>query len=124
MDVSASRIAHGPLAPHGSALVLLGDDRAALKTVLLLQEFGITVDLAEDEAAALGWARRADYQLIVCGGAAKHDLLAIRLHRAAPRARVVYLSRETAPRSFEVVGIETFRLPLDVNEFVEFARPR
>ncbi len=123
MDVSASRIASGPLAPHGSALVLVGDDRAALKTVLLLQEFGITVDMAEDETAALGWARRAEYQLIVCGGAPKHDLLALRLNRAAPRARTVYLGREAAPRSFEVVGIKSFQLPLDVNEFVEFARP-
>ena len=124
MDVSASRIVNVPLALHGSALVLIGDDRDALKAMLLLQEFGITVDLTEDEAAALGWARRADYQLIVCGGAPKHNLLTMRLHRAAPRARVVYLSRETAPRSFEVGGIETFQLPLDVNEFVEFARLR
>ena len=122
MDVSASRIANGPLAPRGAALVLVGDDRAALQAVLLLQEFGLAVDVAEDEAAALVWARRASYQLIVCGGAPRHDALALRLVRAAPRARIAYLSREAAPRGFPAIGIATLALPLEVNAFVEVAR--
>ena len=122
MDASARRIANGPLAPHGAALVLIGDDRAALQAVLLLQEFGIAVDIAEDEAAVLTWARRARYQLVICGGAPRHDLLAMRLLRVAPRARIAYLSREAAPRGFPTMGIATLSLPLDVNAFVELAQ--
>jgi len=122
MDPSASRIANGPLAPHGAALVLVGDDRAALQAVLLLQEFGMAVDVAEDEGAALIWARRASYQLIVCGGGPRHEVLALRLVRAAPKARIAYLSREAAPRGFPAIGIHTLSLPLDVNAFVEVAR--
>lgn len=122
MDAAASRIANGPLAPHGAALVLVGDDRAALQTVLLLQEFGIAVDIAEDEAAALTWARRASYQLVICGASPRHDLLALRLMRAAPKAQVVYLSREEAPKRLRTIGVETLKLPLDVNAFVEVAR--
>ncbi len=122
MDAAASRIANGPLATHGSALVLVGDDRAALQAVLLLQEFGMAVDIAEDEAAALTWARRARYQLVVCGGTPRHDRLAIRLLRAAPHARIAYLSRDEAPRRLRAIGIETLKLPLDVNAFAEFVQ--
>lgn len=121
MDPVTSRIANGPLAPHGSALVLVGDDRAALQVVLLLQEFGIAVDVAEDEAAALTWAKRARYHYVICGGAPRHDMLAIRLLRAAPRAQVVYLSRDETPRNLHAVGVETLALPLDVNAFVALA---
>lgn len=122
MDSAASRMANGPLASHGAALVLIGDDRAALQTVLLLQEFGMAVDIAEDEAAALTWARRARYQLVVCGGAPRHDLLAMRLVRAAPHARVAFMSRATPPRGFPAMGIATLALPLDVNALVELAQ--
>lgn len=122
MDAAAARIANGPLAPHGAALVLVGDDRAALQTVLLLQEFGIAVDIAEDEAAALTWARRANYRLIICGAAPRHDLLAVRLRRAAREAQIVYMSRDEAPRRFGALGIETLSLPLNVNEFVALAQ--
>jgi len=122
MDAASSRISDGALASHGAALVLIGDDRAALKAVLLFQEFGLAVDLAEDEAAALAWARRARYDLIVCGGAPRHDLLAIRLLRAAPRARIAYVSASKPPRGFPAMGIETLTLPLDVNALVELAQ--
>ena len=121
MDAAGARIANGPLAPHGAALVLVGDNRAALQTVLLLQEFGIAVDIAEDEAAALTWARRANYRLIICGASPRHDLLAVRLRRAAPEAQVVYMSRDDAPLRFGLLGIETLSLPLDVNAFVAVA---
>lgn len=121
MDPSAARIANGPLAPHGSALVLVGDDRAALQVVLLLQEFGIAVDVAEDEVAALTWAKRARYQYVVCGGAPRHDMLAVRLLRAAPRAQIIYLSRDAAPQNLRSIGVETLALPLDVNAFVSVA---
>jgi len=122
MDAAASRIANGPLAPHGAALVLVGDDRAALKAVLLLQEFGLAVDIAEDEAAALTWAKRASYQLVICGGAPQHERLALRLLRAAPRARIIYLSESEIPSNFHSIGIETLTLPLDANAFSEVAR--
>ncbi len=122
MDAAASRITNGPLASHGAALVLIGDDRAALQTVLLLQEFDMAVDIAEDEAATLAWARRARYQLVVCGGAARHDLLAMRLLRAAPYAQIAYMSRTTPPRGFSAMGIATLALPLDVNALVDLAR--
>ena len=81
----------------------------------------MVVDVAADEAAVLTWARRARYQIVVCGGAPNHDRLALQLLRAAPHTRVVYLSRDEAPRGFEQIGIHTLPLPLDVNHFVEIA---
>ena len=122
MDQAASRIANGPLAARGSALVLVGDDRAALQAVLLLQEFGVAVDVAQDEAAALTWAKRASYQYVVCGGSPRHDMLAVRLLRAAPHARVIYLSRGAPPKNLHEVGVRTLPLPLDVNAFVEVTK--
>jgi hypothetical protein len=35
----------GPLSEQGGALVFLSDDRTALQSILMLQEFGLTVDL-------------------------------------------------------------------------------
>jgi hypothetical protein len=124
MDPQTSRPTYGPLSSRGAALVFVADDRAALQTVLLLQEFGFTVDVAEDETAAVTWARRAHYALIVCGGVPDHVLLAMRLFRAAPRARIAYLSRDGGPRSFRSIGVETLTLPLDVNALVEVAKAR
>ena len=50
----------------GSALVVIGDDRVALALVLVLQEMDLAVDVAVDGPAAVEWARRAAYDLIVC----------------------------------------------------------
>ena len=110
----------------GSALVVLDDQRAALATVLVLQEMGLTVDVAADREAALGWAIRAGYTVAICDGADEpqsRDFL-IRLHRAAPRTRVLWLAPpDVEPDGLEEVGVELLRGPFDVNRLVERLRP-
>ena len=92
----------------GSALVVLDDQRAALATVLVLQEMGLTVDVA------------------ICDGADEpqsRDFL-IRLHRAAPRTRVLWLAPpDVEPDGLEEIGVELLRGPFDVNRLVERLRP-
>jgi len=107
----------GPLSPYGAALVHLDDDRAALQVVLLLQEFGLAVDVVDDAAAALEWAERAHYALMICGGDFSHHLVAYRAQRAAPETQVLLMSRYPARASLTRVGVELFALPLDVNAF-------
>lgn len=59
---------------------------------------------------------------MICGGAPQHERLALRLLRAAPRARIIYLSESEIPSNFHSIGIETLTLPLDANAFSEVAR--
>ena len=107
----------GPLSAHGSALVCLSDDRAALQVVLMLQEFGLTVDLVTDGKSALNWATHAHYSLAICGGDFSHHLLAYQAQRAAPETQVLLMSRLPARPSIAKAGVELFPLPLDVNAF-------
>ena len=117
LDSFAAMPPAGPLSEHGAALVYLSDDRAALQAVLMLQEFGLTVDLVDDAGSALTWATRAHYSLLVCGGDFSHHLLAYRARRAAPDTHVLLMSRLPARASLTSAGVELFPLPLDVNAF-------
>jgi hypothetical protein len=54
-----------PMGRLGSALVVLDDERAVLAATLVLQEMGLTVDVANDREAALDWIVRAHYALVV-----------------------------------------------------------
>ena len=54
--------------PRGCALVLVDDQRAALASVLLLQEMGFSVDVSVQPEAALSWVRLARYEWVVCSG--------------------------------------------------------
>jgi DNA-binding response OmpR family regulator len=102
------------------ALVVISEDRVALATVLVLQELDLAVDIAIDGPAAVVWARRAGYELIVCGpGGHEATDLALAFRVAAPDARIVLL---TAPGSLtdalDAFAIEVIRPPLDVNTLV------
>lgn len=99
------------------ALVVIADDRVALATVLVLQEMNLAVDIAMDGDAAVAWARRNEYDVIVCGpdGDAAIDL-ALRFRMEAPDAKVYLL---TAPgdemTALWILGVELIAPPLDVN---------
>lgn len=117
LDAFAAMGPTGPLSAHGSALVYLDDDRAALQVVLLLQEFGLAVDIVSDASSALTWATHAHYSLMICGGDFSHHLLAYRARRASPETDVLLMSRLPARVSVTNAGVELFPLPLDVNAF-------
>lgn len=107
---------------QGSALVVLDDERTTLATVLVLQEMGLTVDIATDREAALERAIRASYSVVVCDGADEpesRDFL-IRLRHATPRTRVLWLApRERTPDGLEELGVEVLTAPVDVNTLVQ-----
>jgi DNA-binding response OmpR family regulator len=104
----------------GKALVVIGDDRLALATVLVLQEMNLAVDIAIDGDSAVSWSKRAGYDMIVVGpgGDAAIDL-ALRFRMSAPDAQVFLL---TAPgeetTALWVLGVELIAPPLDVNTLV------
>lgn len=109
----------------GSALVLVDDERAALATVLVLQEMGQAVDVASDRDAALTWVRLAHYGVIVCGTPADTAAeTALRLRFAAPGARVLMLSEPTSHAAeLDLMGIEVLQTPISVNTLVDRLRP-
>jgi len=117
LDAFAAMSPAGPLSEHGAALVYLSDDRAALQSVLMLQEFGLAVDIVNDAGSALSWATHAHYSLLICGGDFSHHLLAYKAQRAAPETQVLLMSRFPARASLRDAGVELFPLPLDVNAF-------
>ena len=110
-----------PMSGYGSALVVLDDERAMFATTLVLQEMGLTVDLATDLDSALQWVGAADYAVVVCPGRADSSVLEFGKH-------VRYLARETrvfvfAERGFDDsglrdIGAEVFPAPVDVNALV------
>ncbi len=110
-----------PMSGYGSALVVLDDERAMFATTLVLQEMGLTVDLATDLSSALDWVEAADYAVVVCPGRADTSIREF-------GQRVRYLARDTrvfvfAERGFDGagladIGIEVFPAPVDVNALV------
>lgn len=115
----------GGFGTQGSALVLIDDDRAALATVLVLQEMGQAVDVATDRDAALTWVRLARYGVIVCGTPADTAAeTALRLRFAAPGARVLMLSEPTARAAeLDMLGVEVLQTPINVNTLIDRLRP-
>ena len=112
--------ARGPvrgLSARGSALLCLGDPRAELATMLILQELGLSVDLAADPESAIRWVRQARYEMLVVGGAEiPLRTVALRLRHASPEARIVVLADDReAPDGLAPLGIEVLHPPLDVN---------
>ncbi|MDA1004484.1 MAG: hypothetical protein O3B31_14255 [Chloroflexi bacterium] len=99
------------------ALVVIGDDRIALATVLVLQEMNLAVDISMDGDSAIAWSRRSGYDVIVCGpgGDAAIDL-ALRFRMSAPDATVYLLTApEEETAALWVLGVELIAPPLDVN---------
>ena len=107
---------------HGSALVAIDDERTALAAVLVLQEMGRSVDVAADLDAALEWAVRANYSVIVCAGREQPETseFVIRLRYSAPLTRVILLvDPEQEQNGLEEIGVELLPAPLNVNMLVE-----
>lgn len=112
---------HAPLSAYGSALVALDDERAIHATTLVLQEMGLTVDVACDLPSALEWVEAADYELLVCAARVRGSALDF-------ARRVRYLARETrilmfAEPGFDSaglaeLGVEVLHAPVDVNRLV------
>lgn len=105
------------LSAQGSALVCAGDRRVGLAAMLILQELGLNVDLVPDPRAAMRWAERARYELIVAGGSpVPLPTLATHLRRAAPDARIVLLADDWSPaEDLGAIGVEVLGPPVDVN---------
>jgi DNA-binding response OmpR family regulator len=109
---------NAPLSARGSALVALDDDRAALASTLVLQEIGLTVDVARSLESAIEWIEAAHYEIVIAAGRAGEDSADF-----AIRAR--YLSRDTrvillAEAGFDAaemadLGVEVLAAPVDVN---------
>ncbi|MEI6137183.1 MAG: hypothetical protein WCQ48_07195 [Chloroflexota bacterium] len=80
------------LSARGAALVCLDDPRTEYATMLILQELGLSVDLAADPGSALRWARHARYEVLLVGGReARAQSLALSLRGASPDSQVVLL---------------------------------
>ena len=119
MDTHPTRPSFGR---YGSALVAVDDERAALASVLVLQEMGFSVDIARDHEAALEWAGHATYAVVICGAgdAQQSTQFAIRIRYCAPQTRVLLLAAPAvAPDGLEEIGIELLAAPIDVNALVE-----
>jgi len=113
------------MSAQGSALVCLSDTRAELATVLILQELGMSVDLASDVESAINWVTRARYHLLVLGGTGiPAAQAALRLRRAAPAARIVVLTDDwEPPEGLTPADVEVLRPPVDVNAMMRSLWP-
>ena len=109
----------------GSALVLLDDQRAALSIVLVLQEMGLTVDVAADRDAAVAWARMARYAVIVCGGAGIEELLdfALKVRVTSPLTQILLLGHFGAMPELAALDVHVLQPPANVNTLVDRLRP-
>ena len=111
-----------PMGRRGSALVVLDDERAVLATSLVLQEMGLTVDVASDREAAMDWIARARYALVVCGGRDQEMItqFVIRVRYEAPHTRVILLAEPELMRDgLEELGVEVLQAPVNVNSLVQ-----
>ena len=123
MNANPERMAFGT---RGSALVMIDDHRAALATVLVLQEMGMSVDIAGDPASALAWSKMANYAVIVYGGGTllpgngHWDEFARGLRVASPRSRILQLGLgNSVASSLSALNIDVLSPPLNVNRLVE-----
>lgn len=107
---------------HGSALVAIEDERAALATVLVLQEMGLVVDIVVDRDRSVDWAVKANYLYVFCGGDDTTDVTdyAMRIRHAVPTTQVIMLAEAGSNHTALVAaGVEVMRSPIDVNVLVE-----
>lgn len=111
---------------HGSALVALDDERAALATVLVLQEMGLAVDIAVDRDRSIEWAKQAGYTYVVCGGDDEAGVkdFAAKMRFAVPQTRVFLLAGPDFDRGgLDAIGVEVLPSPVDVNALVDLLWP-
>jgi DNA-binding response OmpR family regulator len=126
--VEGRRVTNAPGAGYGtagSALVVLDDQRTALASVLVLQEMGLTVDVAADRDAALAWVRMARYAVIVCGGGTTEQLVefALKVRAASPATRILMLGNFGPQPALTGIDVHILRPPVNVNALVEQLRP-
>lgn len=109
----------------GSALVALDDQRTALAAVLVLQEMGLTVDIAGDRDAALAWIRMARYAAVVCGGDTPEQLtnFALKVRAASPQTQIIMFAHFGPHETLTELGVQLLRPPVNVNTLVERLRP-
>ena len=108
---------------HGSALVVLEDERAALAAVLVLQEMGLAVDIAVDRERSVDWAKQVGYSFVVCGGdddeAGVRDFAA-KMRVAVPQTRVLLLAgADFDSDGMEAIGVEVLPSPVEVNSLMD-----
>jgi hypothetical protein len=108
---------------HGSALVALEDERAALAAVLVLQEMGLAVDIAVDRDRSVDWAKQAGYSVVVCGDdddeAGVKDFAA-KMRFEVPQTRVLLLASANFDNDgMESIGVEVLPSPIEVNSLVD-----
>ena len=108
----------------GSALVALDDQHAALAAVLVLQEMGLTVDIAADRDSALAWIRMARYAAVVCGGDSPERLtdFALKVKAASPYTQITLLAHFGPHETLEELGVQVLKPPLNVNALVDRLR--
>jgi len=96
----------------------------ALASVLILQEMGLTVDIAADRDAALAWVRMARYAAVICGGNDATQLtdFALKVRAASPYTQI-FVVAQVAPGPLAALGVELLRPPLNVNALVDRLRP-
>ena len=107
----------------GSALVALADQRAALAAVLVLQEMGLTVDIASDRDAALAWVRMARYA-VVCDGDSPEGVtdFALKVRAASPSTQIILLAHFGAHETLDELGVHIMKPPVNVNALVAHLR--
>lgn len=104
------------------ALVIMGDDRPARAATLILQELGMSVDVAAEPEGALAWLCHARYDAVILGGPGEIDIeYAAHLRGAAGASRVLLFAEPGAKdrARLEALGIEVVGPPFDVNALVE-----
>ena len=91
--------------------MLLDDQRSALSTVLVLQEMGLTVDVAADRDAAVAWARMARYAVIVRGGASVEQLVefALKVRATSPFTQILLLGHFGAMPELAALDVHVLR---------------
>lgn len=107
---------------HGSALVAIEDEHAALATVLVLQEMGLVADIVVNRDRSVEWAAKANYSYLICGGDDTTDVTdyAIRMRLAVPRTQVTVLDGSDFEHTALIAaGVEVMPSPIDVNLLVE-----
>ena len=108
----------------GSALVALADQRAALAAVLVLQEMGLTVDIASDRDAALAWVRMARYAAVLCDGDSPEGVtdFALKVRAASPSTQIILLAHFGAHETLDEPGVHIMKPPVNVNALVAHLR--
>jgi DNA-binding response OmpR family regulator len=108
----------------GSALVAVDDQRAALAAVLVLQEMGLTVDIAADRESALAWVKMARYAAIVSDGHSPERLtdFALRVRAASPATEIILLAPFPGHPTLVELGAHVLQPPVNVNALVQRLR--